>query len=1550
VAENNFPTKGRRGGVKSNVMAACCLHILFFILGCQLVTAEPELSSTCLTTSCEEEDLLDVRLLQTSLSLNRGQSTVEADGTTQEKHEDDEAKPVALTEHTNHRNPRKSLGMLAEEAMIRSEWMVLGCYGMIYVVSVSLIVRGMTKRTPGFDSKLAAGQKVEDMDAETKVWRQGFLIWLSISWASPWAARWGHSLNAALTKIKADQLPQLGFREDMANASADQFEKFWAEEVQTVGADRASIANVFIKMWPRSKLIMGAVAYGSQILLGQLYSVYLVRFSLMHFFKLQAWVAEHPFEERNMTNQILVAIFAFSFYSIGQIVLASVTNSVNTQLDQRLCGGVAVALFRKAQRLPSTSSVDQTPKEGDEDSTIKADLQTLLNHDVLTALIGCFESFCLAASSALSWVVLLCLMATELRLATICAFATAIPMLVLAVVLGGAIGKCMLALQERTDKRVVTLREVLFGVRIVKCYGWEMAMEEKLATLRKQEVGALRSYWNITCGLTSIMLLFPRLLIWSGLVGYAAIYGAHDVGTIFTSLQILACLRSSCEILAQSLAKVAAISPSLTRIQAFLKLPEAPTLQNGHPQWLQHWPSTGGEFVTVQGTYFWGVDAATAPAIRQVQLQIPCGELVAVVGGVGSGKSALLQALLGELHPDETEEKALISRPKIVAYCSQIPHIAEGTLKENVLFGQGFDQNRYDDALRAASLGEDLKVLPGGDQVPIGARGISLSGGQKARVSMARAGYHLSSKLVLMDDPFASVDAPTARVIMDKLLLGPLMAGRTCIVTTQPDSERLLKFQRVVLMSEGKVLLQGTPDVVLASEAYQKLLSSKEGESFSHADDTQFAKTPAANWRKEPQSAESLREDEFEGRPSLALVKDYCRIGRYRHLLTATVLLMVMIYLFLLCDLVIAHWSNELSINPQASARPYLSAYLFWLSLSIVFWVTGWWQGTAFTMRLSGAIHNRVIHKLLRAPVDRFFDKQPVGRIMSRLVGDLASVDMSLYAKTILTLTVIYGTVVPLVYVHTMVPAMITVMALPLYYIIVCIYERYRNTSVPMRYCFASAKSDMNGLVTDVMSSTAAIRAYADEKRLSDEMCMQVDKTLKVCMMSNNVLKRWLGNRVQFLWSFLTSTTYVAALLYPDKVGAGTLGICITNLLLMQNLIESNIDSAIGSLFEIIALARIHEYVDVPQERYLTSDADAAYRNFTVRLSRAALGALNWWREDDVVKVYRGSSMLLQSSSDGQALVSIAASEGPPFADLCRGNAKLREAHAWHRLVGVNDAINNAEELAKELCDDGSTTQELVLDLRSGWCAGGAKLELDNVKAGYADIPRDVLKGITLCFEPRSRVGIVGTTGCGKSSLLLVLLRILEPRAGRVLINNVDTSTLGLSTLRSALGLVPQDPLLFTGSLRHNLDPLGSYTDGRIWDALRCAHLQALVHALPGELDYQVTDEGSNLSFGQRQLFCLARMVLRQPSLLLLDEATSAIDPRTQENVQETISHAFPDSTLVAIAHRLETVLDFDQLVVLDQGEVAEKGSVKELQSRPDGKFRRMLSAKKVWA
>uniref|UniRef100_A0A7S4UHD9 ABC transporter domain-containing protein n=1 Tax=Alexandrium monilatum TaxID=311494 RepID=A0A7S4UHD9_9DINO len=257
------------------------------------------------------------------------------------------------------------------------------------------------------------------------------------------------------------------------------------------------------------------------------------------------------------------------------------------------------------------------------------------------------------------------------------------------------------------------------------------------------------------------------------------------------------------------------------------------------------------------------------------------------------------------------------------------------------------------------------------------------------------------------------------------------------------------------------------------------------------------------------------------------------------------------------------------------------------------------------------------------------------------------------------------------------------------------------------------------------------------------------------------------------------------------------------------------------------------------------------------------------------------------------------------------------------------------------------TGDQVMLEVQSGWLIDGAGVVIENLKAGYADIPRDVLKGISISFEPRMKVSITGTTGCGKSSLLLVLLRMLEPRAGRVLLNGVD-------------------PVLFSGSLKHNLDPFGIYSDGRLWKALELANMADVVKGLPGcpvhgqccvpdpegwdsRLFHQISEEGTNLSFGQRQLICLARMVLRQPPLLLLDEATSAIDPRTQEEVQHTIITAFPNSTLIAVAHRLETVLDFDYVCVLERGEVVEQGAVKEVSQRKGGRFRAMLEAKKSW-
>merc|ERR1740121_3538748 len=414
-------------------------------------------------------------------------------------------------------------------------------------------------------------------------------------------------------------------------------------------------------------------------------------------------------------------------------------------------------------------------------------------------------------------------------------------------------------------------------------------------------------------------------------------------------------------------------------------------------------------------------------------------------------------------------------------------------------------------------------------------------------------------------------------------------------------------------------------------------------------------------------------------------------------------------------------------------------------------------------------------------------------------------------------------------------------------------------------------------------------------------------------------------------------------MLNPGRVGTGTLGLCLAMLLLIEMMIEPILDLTTGAQMEFISFARIYAYFSIPQEKPMYLSHDNKYRSFSVEVLLANLGSLSYKGAGPSLELSRSSKALLAASPCGSALVPAASSR---LGELCKDCEDLQNADAWHRIVAVNDAVRDAESMAHELCR--GTGKRVVLEVQSGWLADGARVEVENLKAGYADIPRDVLKGISFNLEAKSKVGIVGTTGCGKSSLLLVLLRILEPRSGRVLLNGVDTRDVGLCTLRRTLGMVPQDPMLFAGTLRQNLDPLQQYTDGRISKALGLVQLSQFVEGSSQGLDYVVTEEGNNLSFGQRQLICLARMVLRHPPLLLLDEATSAIDPNTQELIQNTISNTFTDSTLIAVAHRLETVLNFDHIVVMEQGDIVEQGSVKELASRKGGQLHKMLAAKRL--
>jgi len=454
---------------------------------------------------------------------------------------------------------------------------------------------------------------------------------------------------------------------------------------------------------------------------------------------------------------------------------------------------------------------------------------------------------------------------------------------------------------------------------------------------------------------------------------------------------------------------------------------------------------------------------------------------------------------------------------------------------------------------------------------------------------------------------------------------------------------------------------------------------------------------------------------------------------------------------------------------------------------------------------------------------------------------------------------------------------------------------------------------------------------------------------IKADVTTQTFLKRWLVNRLFLMMGFFVCGMVLIAIWVPNSIAIGGIGLCLANMFSMIVAIEDDIDKAMKAQFQVISMKRLHDYTVLEQEADYEKDCDISFRSYCVKVQRRKLGTLERQNSEGgviIVKKRSGYDQTLLEQADQNMLM---APQG--FHLLDPSNIDLKNCSAGHRIVAVNgkggDKCFSIEPMVAELCTGNSI--DLVLQIHSGWLLKGAHLTITDLVAGYGDLVPRVLKEVSIEIFPRSKVGVVGSTGCGKSTLLLCILRILEPRGGSICLNGVDTKTLGLKTLRRTVGMVAQDPVLMQCSIRDNLDPFNEFDDAMLWRGLEIVKMKDHMEGLEGRLSFEVKGDGGNLSYGQRQLICMARMVIRQPKLMLLDEATSALDPATQQQVQHTVERHFPNSTLLMIAHRLETIVNFDKVVVMDKGKIAEQGSPAELREKEGGKFADMWAAKTTW-
>ncbi|PKY05985.1 P-loop containing nucleoside triphosphate hydrolase protein [Aspergillus campestris IBT 28561] len=1062
--------------------------------------------------------------------------------------------------------------------------------------------------------------------------------------------------------------------------------------------------------------------------------------------------------------------------------------------------------------------------------------------------------------------------------------------------------------QERfmkaTDKRAAAVAEVLHGIRQIKFAAMEQQWEDCIRGSRQAELNLLRRTLLYNTGLVSVWILGPMMMSAVSLTVYCLTNQELSPSVAFTTLSVFGSIESALASLPDLFSRGMEAKVSADRIDAYMasaeKTPHAVDVDavSFHCASIA-WPSeTEPEQQCESSDRF---------ILPQLDLRFPPKGFSVIAGKTGTGKSLILASILGECdvlagsvavpHAPSLEERfdhrAIQDNwiiDSAVAYVAQNPWTESASIRDNILFGLPFSNSRYLEAVFASGLHKDLTLLLDGDMTDIGANGINLSGGQRWRISFARALYSRAGILIL-DDIFSALDAETGRHVYEHGLTGVLGRDRTRILVTHHISLCLPRADYFVVLDNGSVSHAG-PVEELADPSLAQLLHGLETEtpvSPIEAITTDHEWSGRKRLSVDPSPAmppshipRKFTQDEKRetGSVSAKVYATYLRKGSGKGSgLTLWPLVLLGGIMFNALSVSRSWWvgvwtsSTGQSHIAQTSTN---SEVLFYLSVYVGLSVAACVVGTLryfvlvhASLQSSRRMFEGLLATVLRAP-PRWLDTVPVGRILNRFTSDIhlldwrLGYDLGLFLYKALEFT---GILVASVLVSPTILVLAAILLVPC----LSISRFYLTAAREIKRLESTAKSPVMEQFGSSLTGLTTIRAYAKTQVYIREMYARIDRHAQTAW-HLWLLNRWLALRMSVIGAVFSTTT-AALVVYTPTISAAMAGFAISFAL------QYNYAISMGLRF----------YADLEMDMNATE------------------------------RVLEYSSMETEDQGG----------HDPPAAWPTRGH-----------------------------------------------------IEVDNLVAGYAaDLPA-VLNGLSFTVEPNQRVGVVGRTGSGKSSLTLALYRFLEARHGRIRIDGLDVSRMKLQALRSRLAIIPQDPVLFSGTLRSNLDPFGEHTDEELWNALERVHMVSFEDnrtlgsqhstksltssptlasswssassinssAKPSfsgiaSLNTAVSEGGSNLSQGERQLLCLARAIVSQPKIMILDEATSAVDMETDALIQRSIRTEFGRraSSLLVIAHRLSTIADFDRILVMDAGKAVEFGPPRKLLAIEGGVFRNLV-------
>ncbi|KAK6983295.1 Canalicular multispecific organic anion transporter 2 [Biomphalaria glabrata] len=1201
----------------------------------------------------------------------------------------------------------------------------------------------------------------------------------------------------------------------------------------------------------------------------------------------------------------LLATSYFVVSSITSICSNQILNR-NKRLGMHIKCSITAAIYKKALTISNEAKRESTL--GEIVNLMSVDCQRLEN-----VMNYCYIFF----SAPFQISIALYMLYDQIGVATFAGLGVVLILMPMNTIVSVSLRKFNRQMMKLKDRRIRLMNELLNGMKVLKVYGWEEAFEKKVSTYRSEEIRLIFKLSFVMASLSLIFQIIPYFVQVASFGVFIAVDGYLDPSKAFVSISLFNILTSALSMMPMFIPALIQAGVSITRIVGFFRQPDL------SPDARTYDPRSEDAIKIENGTFTWD-NVMPEPTLKNINLKLKPGKLVAVVGTVGCGKSSLLSAILGEMN--KTKGKVTVKYNNM-AYVPQEAWIQNATLRDNILFATDFKSSLYSKVVEACALKSDLDILPGGDQTEIGEKGINISGGQKQRVSLARAVYSRSD-IYLLDDPLSAVDSHVGKHIFQEVISNKgMLKGKTRVMVTH-GVHWLPMVDHIIVMKNGGISEMGSYEQLVSHDGefaqFLKEYFIQEADALSE-DDTAKSQDP---------EIDELKKQVLTRLESLTGASSADEAGKSQD------------------D---QSYKRKLSLTVSARRESWTASTN--LTLSTKESLTGSNRlrrrgsqsaGSREEKRGKG-IHRRVdnlddglIDEDLEEEKPEKLEKGSVKivkgqRLVQAEKAETGGVKMKVYIdyiRSVGSYSTIFSFLCYLIYMGSNIFSGI--------WLSMWTDDTYlanRNLSDTEEY------ADKTNLYIGLYGGLGVIQGIFTYS-------FSASMLVKTVVASNVLHNAMLNNIMRSPMSFF-DTTPIGRIVNRFSKDVDVLDNMLPNVLrqsvqsmgrVLISLINISYSTPIvlSVIVPVVILYVLMQRVYIPASRQIrridSTTKSPIYVHFSETLSGVssirAYAAQERFYENSMrlvdynMKFYFGSivaSSWLQIRLQflGNVIVLAAAMFAQADTGLTAGLAGLAVSYAQQVTGALSQVIQVATQAETNIVSAERILEYSEIETEAAWknpklrlpepWPEDGEIDFDDLQIKYREGLELVLRGITCNIKGGEKVGIVGRTGAGKSSLSVALFRLVEAASGKISIDNQNIATLGLHDLRKNITILPQDPVIFSGTLRMNLDPAEMYTDHQIWEALEHAHLKGFVTNLPSQLDYECGEGGQNLSMGQRQLVCLARCLLRKSKILVLDEATAAVDMETDDLIQKTIRTEFKSSTVLTIAHRLNTIMDYDR-------------------------------------